>query len=88
MEDERLIEERHAALEAENEKLRKRCPKLLSGYEEFPIPEHGWIEPVREACLEIEALNEIAARHGLTATLQQSKEKFGTLRMYVDVLKT
>lgn len=78
-------EARSRAVSEAAAELLEKCPVFLSGFESWPIPDYGWIEPVSEACLAMEALNQKNAEFGLTVVLAQAKEKFGTLRFYYDV---
>lgn len=78
-------DKRVRVLEKANHEILAKCPVFLSGDEQWPIPDYGWIEPVTEACLAMEDLNQKHARYGLKAVLAQAKEKFGALRFYYDV---
>lgn len=80
-------EARNAAIDRATSELFEKCPVFLSGFESFPIPDYGWIDPVVEACLKMEALNEANWKHGCRVVLAQAKEKFGTLRLYYDVVE-
>lgn len=46
----------------------------------------GWFYPLREFSQNVEALNVLLKRYGVYVKALQVKEKFGTLRVYFDVL--
>lgn len=62
-------DKRAKALEKANHEILAKCLVFLSGDEQWPIPDYGWIEPVTEACLAMEALNQKHACYGLKVIL-------------------
>lgn len=75
---------RNDTLERENGKIVEECSILCGGMEDAPIPNYGWIRPVRHLCYAIEAINIEYGKYGIATVLEQSKEKFGTLRFYTE----
>lgn len=66
----------------ENERLAKDCSILCSGMEKSPIPDYGWVQPVKKLCYSLENLNYDFMKYGVRVVLDQSKEKYATLRFY------
>ena len=82
IEDEEIVSTRDKRLSVENKNLVDTCRLLLSGCEQKPVPDYGWIHPVEDLCYAIEKLNYEYRKYGLRVVLDQSKEKYGTLRFY------
>lgn len=66
----------------ENEKIAEDCSILCSGMDKSPIPDYGWTHPVKRLCYALENLNYDFEKYGVRVVLDQSKEKYGTLRFY------
>lgn len=79
-----MVEKRYEDLDRVNNYILKDCKMLCSGNESYPVPTYGWIYPVEKLCYELEAMNYEYKKYGLKVTLEQTKEKFGTLRFYTD----
>ena len=69
-------------LDEENERISKDCKILCSGGDCNPIPDYGWSRPVKRLCYALENLNYDFKKYGIQVVLDQSKEKYGTLRFY------
>lgn len=70
-----------------NELINSNCKMLMSGDETIAIPAYGWINPIEDLCYQLEELNYHYKKYGLRVILGQSKEKFGGLRFYTDVIE-
>lgn len=81
-------EEKINFLEKENNDILKKCKFLMSGEELYAIPAYGWIYPIKKLCYSLEDLNYQYKKYGLKVVLSQSKEKFGGLRFYTDIIET
>ena len=77
-ESRRILDER---LKNANEAIVKNC-KVLCSRHHMPIPACGWIYPVESLCYNIEAINVEMDKYGIQVVLDQSKDKYGTLRFY------
>jgi hypothetical protein len=71
-----------------NELINSNCKMLMSGDETNAIPAYGWISPIEDLCYQLEELNYQYKKYGLRVILSQSKEKFGGLRFYTDIIET
>ena len=80
------VENRYIEVDRINNYIVKDCKMLCSGYEHYPVPTYGWIDPVEKLCYALEAMNYAYKKYGLRVILEQSKEKFGTLRFYTDTI--
>lgn len=69
----------------ENERIASECSILCSGGERCPIPDYGWIRPVKRLCYALENLNHDFRKYGISVVLDQTKEKYGTLRFYTHI---
>jgi hypothetical protein len=72
-------------LETENNIIKNECKILCSGYEKNPIPDYGWINPIKELCYKLEGLNFDYSKWGIRVVLDQAKEKYATLRFYTHI---
>lgn len=70
-----------------NELINSNCKMLMSGDETCAIPAYGWISPIEDLCYQLEELNYQYKKYGLRVILCQSKEKFGGLRFYTDIIE-
>ena len=70
-----------------NKLINSNCKMLMSGYETTAIPAYGWIDPINDLCYQLEELNYQYKKYGLRVILSQSKEKFGGLRFYTDIIE-
>ena len=74
-------------LDKANELINSNCKMLMSGDETNAIPAYGWINPIKDLCYQLEELNYQYKKYGLRVILGQSKEKFGGLRFYTDIIE-
>jgi hypothetical protein len=72
-------------LETENNIIKNECKILCSGHEKNPIPDYGWINPITELCYKLEGLNFDYSKWGIRVILDQTKEKYATLRFYTHI---
>ena len=73
-------------LERANNRIVETCKMLCSSHEQLPVPDYGWIEPVEKLCYKLEYINVNMKKYGIQVVLDQSKEKYGTLRFYTHTL--
>ena len=78
----RRVERAREFSENANQMLQETCPLTCSGVSKYMIPCSGWARPIITRIREIEMLNREGLKHGVIATFDQIKEKYGTYRGY------
>lgn len=67
------------------EELDRICPNLyFDKHHSACCPKYGWMDIVKKMSLKLEMLNKQLKRYGVRTAIQQCKDKFGSLRVYVD----